>query len=222
MHGIAPSTNDRWGFQVTHASEYPTERRPGMRRIRLAEWARAQGIARITAYRMLRRGILPVPAKRSPTGRWYVLVPERQRSGWVVLYARASPGAEATHQLNDQLFALVEWANANRQRIHATITEMGDPYVSVLPRLAQLVADQRISDIVIESPAVVGESKYNLLTAALAPQGRSILLVSRRHHGNQPGRSDARTAIVTLCKTIYGPDEGMTAALRTLEFEPAA
>ena len=207
---------------MTYASEYRTDRQPGMRRIRLSEWARAEGIARITAYRMLQRGILPVTTERSPTGRWYVLVPEQKRSGRVVLYARASPGTDVAYHLNEQLFVLVEWASANRERIHATITEIADPYVSTLPKLARLLADQRISEIVVESPTVVGESKYNLLTAALAPQGRSILLVNRRHHGNEPGRSDARTAIVSLCKTIYGPEKGMAVALRTLESEPAA
>ena len=45
-----------------------------LERIRLTEWARREGIARITAYRMLRRGILPVVSERSPTGRWYVYV----------------------------------------------------------------------------------------------------------------------------------------------------
>ena len=204
---------------MTYGSDHRTERQPGMQRIRLSEWARGEGIARITAYRMLQRGILPVPTERSPTGRWYVLVPE-QRSGRVVLYARASPGTDAAHHLNDQLYALVEWADANRQRIYATITEMADPYVSTLPKLARLLSDRRISDIVIESPPVVGESKYNLLTAALAPQGRSILLVNRRNHGHALSRNDARTAIVSLCKTTYGLEKGM-AALRTLDSGPA-
>lgn len=207
---------------MTDATEYRTDRQPGMRRMRLSEWARGEGIARITAYRMLQRGILPVPTERSPTGRWYVLVPEQRRPGRVVLYARASPGTDAPYHLNEQLFALVEWANANRDRIHATITEIADPYVSTLPKLSRLLADQRVGEIVVESPAVVGESKYNLLTAVLAPQGRSIHPVNRRHHGGERGRSDARTAIVSLCKTIYGPEKGTAVALRTLESESAA
>ena len=207
---------------MTDNSEYRTDRQPGMRRIRLSEWARAEGIARITAYRMLQRGILPVPTERSPTGRWYVLVPDRRESGRLVLYARASPGADSAYSINDQLYALVEWANDHEERVHATVTEIADPYVSTLPKLARLLADRRIRKIVIESPTVVGESKYNLLTSALAPQGRSILLVNRRHHFGGSNRNDARTAIVSLCKSLYGPEKGMTAALRTLEFESAA
>ena len=207
---------------MTHVAEHHSARQPGMRRVRLSEWARAEGIARITAYRMLQRGILPVPTERSPTGRWYVLVPDQRRPGRVVLYARASPGTDSSHHLNEQLYTLVEWANANHRLIHTTITEMADPYVSALPKLARLLADQRVSDIVIESPAVIGQSKFDLLAAALAPQGRSIRPVNRRHHGIEPGRHDARTAIVSLCKTIYGPEKGMAAALRSLEFGSAA
>ena len=204
---------------MNDVSHRRTERRPGMQRIRLSEWARSEGIARITAYRMLQRGILPVPTERSPTGRWYVLIPEQQRSGRVVLYARASPGADAAHHLNEQLFALMEWTNANRQRIYATITEMADPHVSTLPKLARLVSDQRISEIVIESPTVVGESKFNLLTAALAPQGRSFLLVNRRDRGHALSKADARAAIASLCKTLYGAEKGMNAALRALQHD---
>ena len=207
---------------MTNALEYSTGRPPGMHRMRLSEWARAEGIARITAYRMLRRGILPVPTEQSPTGRWYVLVPDRKRSGRVVFYARASPGTDAAYRLNEQIFVLVEWANANRERIYATVSEIADPYVSPLPKLARLLADQRVGEIVVESPAVVGESKYHLLAAALAPQRRSIVTVSRRHHGGEPGRSDARTAIVSLCKKIHGPEKGMAVALRALDLEPAA
>ena len=188
--------------------------------MRLSEWARAEGIARITAYRMLQRGILPVPIERSPTGRWYVLVPEQQ-SGRVVFYARTSPGADSAHHLNDQLFSMVEWANAIHQPIYATITEMADPYVSTLPKLARLLSDQRVRDIVIENPTIVGESKFNLLTAALAPQGRSILVVNRMHHGFDQVKGDARAAIVKLCKTIYGPEKGIAAAHRTFESEGA-
>ena len=163
---------------MVHASDDRTDRQTGLRRIRLSEWARGEGIARITAYRMLQRGILPVPVERSPTGRWYVLVPDRS-SGRLVLYARASPGTKAAYHVNGQLYTLVEWSRLNRQRVHSTITEIADPYVSTLPKLARLLSDQTITQVVIESPAVIGESKYNLLTAALAPQGRSIVPVNR-------------------------------------------
>ena len=76
---------------MTGGSSFRAGQYDGLRRVRLSEWARQEGIARITAYRMLQRGILPVPSERSPTGRWYVLLPAKP-TGRIALYTRATPG----------------------------------------------------------------------------------------------------------------------------------
>jgi putative resolvase len=39
-----------------------------VQRMKLAEWARQQGLGYQTAYRWFRTGILPVPSKQLPTG----------------------------------------------------------------------------------------------------------------------------------------------------------
>ena len=148
-------------------------------KIRLSEWARRQGIARITAYRMLQKGIIPVPIERSPTGRWYVLVP-KNRKGHIAFYTRAAPGLDSAIEINRQLEVLTRWCSARRQSPFVVVREIGHPFTQRIPKLGSLLADMDISDIFIAEVDVVGEALYNLLIAALAPQGRTIVIASQR------------------------------------------
>lgn len=143
----------------------------GVRRIRLSEWARLQGISRITAYRMLQRGILPVPSERSPTGRWYVLLAE----GKSAIYARAKPGPHQVDEINNQVSALAQWAAYREVRVFTIVREIADPPEQPMPRLERLLQDQQITQILIESPDVVGACQYRLIMSALYPHGRTIL-----------------------------------------------
>ena len=151
-------------------------------RVRLSEWARREGISRITAYRMLRRGILPVPFERSPTGRWYVLVPAK-RIGRLGIYIRADPGMERIHRINAQTARLSAWAAHHHLNVFTVVQEVADPNTDPLPRLERMLADRNLTHILIDSPEVIGSS-YRLLVAALAPQGRAIILARSKMRGS--------------------------------------
>ena len=153
-------------------------------RIRLSDWARQQGVSRVTAYRMLKNGILPVASERSPTGRWYVLVPGR-RGGRTVIYARTSPGPGQVERINDQVALLAEWAADRHRSVYTVVREVADPTLDPLPRLERLLSDQQVTEIVVRDPAIVGLRLIRLLNAALAPQGRLILTARAR-----PARED--------------------------------
>lgn len=145
-----------------------------MQRIRLSVWAKRQGISRITAYRMLKRGILPVPTERSPTGRWYVLI-QSSRAGKTVIYSRADPKSYQIEVINRQVAALAEWAALSRRSVFTVVREIADPRIGPMPRLEKLLTDRQVTEILIERPAVLGVCQYQLLVAALAPQGRKII-----------------------------------------------
>ena len=148
----------------------------GANRLRLSEWARREGISRITAYRMLKRGILPVPAERSPTGRWYVQVPG-SRFGRSVIYARTCGGRSQADMLNNQIALLSEWAASHNRSIFTVVKEIANPLTDPLPRLARLLSDIQLTEILIQHPDVVGIGRYQLLVAALAPQQRVLRAV---------------------------------------------
>ncbi|MCY3811122.1 MAG: hypothetical protein OXH15_04945 [Gammaproteobacteria bacterium] len=198
-------------------SSQPDLQADGLRRVRLADWARARGIARITAYRMLQRGILPVPTERSPTGRWYVLLPDT-RTDRMAFYTRATPSPDQAIVINEQIATLSEWSAGRRQRAYIVIKEIAAPLTDNMPKLAQLLADQRITEIAVASPTVVGEGLFQLLVAALAPQGRTITAAVR--DGRRTRTDDLRFAIIHQCKLLHGPKNGAAAARRALEYAP--
>ena len=180
-------------------------------RIRLTEWARREGIARITAYRMLRRGILPVVSERSPTGRWYVHVPA-DRAGRTVFYARAPSGPRQVARLNRQVESLSKWARHRNRSDFAVVREIANPYTENLPRLEALVADPHVGEIVIDHPWVVGEFQFRLLVAALSSQGRTLSVASGTRHRSRDRNADLQSAITRLCVHLHGRDLGLEAA----------
>ena len=177
-----------------------------LQRVRLSAWARQEGIARITAYRMLKRGILPVPAEQSPTGRWFVLVPQQERhlAGRLAFYARVAPGTGAGALLNRQIEALAAWASSQRRTAFVVVREVANPFTDSMRKLQQLLVDTRIRDIVIESVDVLGQTRYELLVAALAGQDRGFIVTDTRNAGRGERARDARAGIHGLCRQLHG------------------
>lgn len=195
----------------------PTLQSRGLRRIRLSQWAQEEGISRITAYRMIQKGILPVPAERSPTGRWYVLIQD-SRTERTALYTRATRSPDQALAINNQIAALSEWAASRRRNVHVVVREIATPFVDRMPKLAELLADEHITEIVVDNPAVLGEAQYHLLVAALASQGRTITIANSDER-SRSGQRDMRATITSLCQHLLGRDKGLAAAQRALQAE---
>src|SRR6266498_2876328 len=80
--------------------------------MKLAAWARADGIHPQTAYRWFRRGTLPVPAQRLPSGTILVEVPGSgvpAPDRAAALYARVSAHDQRA-DLDRQVARLAGWA----------------------------------------------------------------------------------------------------------------
>ena len=122
---------------------------------------------------MLKRGILPVPSERSPTGRWYVLVAAR-KGDRVALYACAKPGPTQVNVINDQVASLSEWMAQRQLSVFTVVREIVDPRTGQMPRLERLLSDRQITQIVIDRPETIGIRQFRLLLAALSPQERTI------------------------------------------------
>lgn len=182
-----------------------------LERIRLTEWARREGIARITAYRMLRRGILPVVSERSPTGRWYVYVPSN-RVERTVIYVRAAPGPGQIATLRRQVESLSKWARHRNRSNFTVVREIANPFPENLPKFEALVADPHVAEIVIGHPWVVGEFQFRFLVAALASQGRSLSVASGARHRSQDQKVYLQGEIERLCVHLHGRELGLEAA----------
>src|ERR1700746_556517 len=105
--------------------------------MKLAEWARQQGLDYKTAYRWFRAGILPVPSKQLPTGTILVEpVPLAEKRGAAV-YARVSSG-DQKQDLERQLARLVEYATAKGLAIVKSVSEIGSGRNGHRPKLIGL------------------------------------------------------------------------------------
>jgi len=91
--------------------------------MKLADWARGQGIRYKTAYDWFRKGILPVPSRQMPTGT-ILVYPEGVTERGTALYARVS-SADQKSDLDRQLARLSVYAAEQGFRVAKVIGEIG-------------------------------------------------------------------------------------------------
>src|SRR5215472_9417308 len=141
--------------------------------MKLAEWARQQGLDYKTAYRWFRAGILPVPSKQLPTGTILVEpVPLAEKRGAAV-YARVSSG-DQKKDLERQLARLVEHATAKGLSIVKSVSEIGSGH---RPKLIGLLRDPTIGAIVVEHRDRLARFGSEYIEAALQSTGRKVVVV---------------------------------------------
>lgn len=80
--------------------------------MKLAEWARTQGVHPQTAYTWVREDRMPVPFRRLPTGTILVDVAVPAGDAMVVLYARVFSHDQRS-DLDRQVSRLTGWATGN-------------------------------------------------------------------------------------------------------------
>ncbi|MFI6267230.1 IS607 family transposase, partial [Micromonospora sp. NPDC051006] len=76
--------------------------------MKLAEWARRNGVHPQTAYRWFREGTMPVPARRLPSGTIMVDVVSDDTQGQVVVYAWVS-SVDQRVDLDRQVARVAAW-----------------------------------------------------------------------------------------------------------------
>src|SRR4030095_7601468 len=121
--------------------------------MKLAAWARANGVHPQTAYRWFRQGTMPVPARRLPSGTILVEVPGGNSDGTeeqrVVLYARVSAHDQRTDR-DGQVARLSAWAAGQGIVVAEVVGEVGSGMNGRRPRLRRLLADPTVAMIVVE------------------------------------------------------------------------
>ncbi|GAB3329979.1 hypothetical protein GCM10027452_02730 [Micromonospora halotolerans] len=92
--------------------------------MKLAEWARRNGVHPQTAYRWFREGTMPVPARRLPSGTIMVEVTDDARQVQVVVYARVS-SADQRADLDRQVARVTAWVTGRDMAVARVVTEVG-------------------------------------------------------------------------------------------------
>ncbi|WP_329079988.1 MULTISPECIES: IS607 family transposase [unclassified Streptosporangium] len=182
--------------------------------MKLAEWARSQGIHPQTAYRWFREGKMPVPARRLPTGTIIVDGPATEISGGAALYARVSSHDQRA-DLDRQIARLTSFATDAGLSVTASVTEIGSGLNGRRPKLLRLLADASTPVIVVEHRDRLARFGVEYLEAALSAQGRRLIVADPGETTDDLVR-DMIEVLTSMCARLYGRRGARNRALRAL------
>ena len=185
--------------------------------MKLSEWAKQEGISYHTAWRWFKAGTLPVPVEQTTTGTILVKQPP-QAAVKVALYARVS-SSDQKSDLDGQIARIMVFANAQGSAVSQTVTEIGSGLNGHRPKLKKPLADVRVTTIVVEYRDRLMRFGCEYVEAALAAQGRRILVVETQEVKDDLVR-DMVEVLTSFCARLYGRRSAQhkaQKALRALE-----
>ena len=170
----------------------------------LTEWARRQGIHPQTAYRWFHEGTLPVPAVRV-NQRTILVSPETalvapQES--LGLYARVSSHDQRA-DLDRQVARLSEWAAKTGQPVARVEAEVGSGMNGTRSKLRRLLADPKVSVVVVEHRDRLARMNAELVEAALSAHGRRLVVIDEGEVDDDLVR-DMTEVLTSFCARLYG------------------
>lgn len=116
----------------------------------LVAWAESNGVARVTAYRWLRAGLLPVPARK--VGRLILLGEPTGGAGLrarTAVYARVS-SADQKADLDRQVARVCAWATAQQVPVDEVVVEVGSALNGHRRKFLALLGGPSVTRIVVE------------------------------------------------------------------------
>jgi putative resolvase len=170
--------------------------------VKLAEWARRNGVHPQTAYRWFREGTMPVPARRLPSGTIMVEVADAAQQGQVVVYARVS-SAEQRADLDRQVARVTAWVTGQDLAVSRVVTEVGSALNGGRKKFLWLLRDPNVTTIVVEHRDRFARFGAEYVEAALAAQGRRLMVVDPAEVDDDLV-GDVTEILTSLCARLYG------------------
>jgi putative resolvase len=168
----------------------------------LKEWALAQGVHPVTAYRWFREGRLPVPARRA--GRLILVDPEPRPalSGRVVAYCRVS-SADQKDDLERQAGRVVTGTTQQGLAVDQVVTEVGSGMNGHRRKLTRILSDPAVTVLVVEHRDRLTRFGFEHLAASLAACGRRVVVLDDAETSDDLVR-DVTEVLTSLCARLYG------------------
>ncbi|MFI7578311.1 IS607 family transposase [Micromonospora sp. NPDC049497] len=182
----------------------------------LKEWAAATGVSYATARRRYEAGALPVPTYR--LGRLIMVgepVTAAPQAGRVVVYARVS-SADQKSDLDRQVARVTMWATSQQLSVSRVVTEVGSALNGHRKEFLALLGDPAVSTIVVEHRDRFARFGAEYVEAALAAQGRRLLVVDPAEVDDDLVR-DVTEILTSLCARLYGRRAAANRARRAVE-----
>jgi len=184
--------------------------------VNLKEWAARDGVHHVTAYRWFREGKLPVPARR--VGRLILVDPaatEPAPSGVTVVYARVSSAGQKS-DLDRQIARVTTWATGQGMTVGRVVTEVGSALNGHRKKFLALLRDPAVATIVVEHRDRFARFGAEYVEAALAAQGRRLLVVDPAEVDDDLVR-DVTEILTSLCARLYGRRAAASRARRAVD-----
>ena len=182
----------------------------------LTEWARSQGVHPQTAYRWFREGTLPVPAVR--VNERTVLVSPDVTVGPAPtafgLYARVSSHDQKS-DLDRQVARLTGWAAEAGGTVVRVETEVGSGVNGARPKVRRLLADPRVTVVVVEHRDRLGRMNTELVEAVLSAHGRRLVVLDSGEVTDDLVR-DMVEVLTSFCARLYGRRSARNRALKAV------
>jgi putative resolvase len=169
--------------------------------VKLSAWAKEQGVSYRTALNWFHAGTLPVSARQLPTGTILVDPPVRE-TGVVVAYCRVSSHDQKS-DLERQAGRVLTGASERGLSIDRTVTEIGSGLNGCRTKVRELLADPKVSTIVIEHRDRLARFGVEYLEAALAAHGRGIVVLNDTEVADDLVR-DMTEVLTAMCARLYG------------------
>lgn len=169
--------------------------------VKLSAWARLNGVSRQSAARWFHAGMLPVPAQQLATGTILVDQPTKAVLG-VAVDARVSSGDQRA-DLDRQVARLTVEATDRGLAPTKVVAEVGAGLNGHRTKLMALGRDASSGTIVVEHRDRLARFGVEYLEAALAAQGRRLVVVDQAEMADDLVRDmvEVRTG---CCARLYG------------------
>ncbi|WP_433281872.1 IS607 family transposase [Micromonospora sp. CA-244673] len=187
----------------------------------LKQWAEREGVHHVTAYRWFREGRLPVPARK--VGRLILVEVSGSTepvAESVVVYARVS-SAEQRADLDRQVARVTGWATGQGLVVSRVVTEVGSALNGHRKKFLALLRDASVTTIVVEHRGRFARFGAEYVEAALAAQGRRLLVVDTAEVDDDLVR-DVTEILTSLGARLYGRRAAADRARRAVQAVTAA
>ncbi len=118
------------------------------------------------------------------------------------MYARVASSAQAK-DLDRQVARVTAWATEHGHPVQAVKTEIGSGLTGKRRKLLRLLADPQVSTILVEHRDRLARFGVEAVKAALAAQGRRIMVVDPEDTADDLVR-DMIDVLTSLCARLYG------------------
>lgn len=174
-----------------------------------------QGVHPQTAYRWFREGTLPVPAVRINSRSVLVSpdVPTRAPTAFG-LYARVSSHDQKV-DLHRQVARLTSWAADAGGPVVRVEAEVGSGMNGSRTKVRRMLADPKVTVVVVEHRDRLGRMNTELIEAALAAHGRRLVVLDEGEVDDDLVR-DMVDVLTSFCARLYGRRSARNRALKAV------